>query len=118
MNPVAARKDCLNLGATLATVVEEDFAVLEGAMSFDFLGKQAAGLHRVAVARAHYPDASLGDAHALDGPDVEQVGVDAVLTRREDVDLRAFLAAVAEEGFAVLEAIVAVNVAGKNASRF
>src|SRR5207248_793830 len=111
---VGPRLEDVVLGAALAADFEEGGAVLEVVVADDGFGEEPARLHRVAVARANYPDAALGHANTLDRPNMEQVGVNSVFAGREDVDLRALLAAVAQEGLAILEAVVTVDVAGKD----
>ena len=46
--------------------------------------------------------------------DLEQIGVDTVVPRRDDLDLRPFLAAVLDERIAVLEGGVPLNRLGKD----
>src|SRR5262249_54630414 len=87
-------KEQLALGTALTAAVEEHIAVLERAMTGDFLSQQAAGRHRTAIAGVDDTDAALRDTKRGLRAHVEEVRVDAVFPRRDEVDLRALLSAV------------------------
>src|SRR5207247_5630847 len=91
---------------------EEGLAVLERLMPLHLSGQQAPGRNRIAIASADDADLALANRDYGLSANREEVGIDSVLAGGKDVDLRALLAAVSEERFAVLEGIVPLHVPG------
>ncbi len=56
-------------------------------------------------------------ADRRDEPHAEEISVQPVLARRQDIDLGAFLAAIPEERLAVLVGVVALDVAREDPAR-
>jgi hypothetical protein len=79
--------------------------------------EQPSRRHRVPVACADDADLALRHDQRRLIRDAKEVGVDAVLARRQDVDLRALLAAVAEKRLAILEHVVRVDVTAEDVAR-
>src|SRR6266545_3368212 len=88
-------------------------------MSLHRLGKNLSGGDGCTVNRFDDPDFEILDLSDASLGQLEQVGVDAVFTRREHFDLRPLLAAVPDERLSVLKGVMTgydcrKDVAGRN----
>src|SRR5439155_14969020 len=117
VNSISPGQDDLDLRPQLPARAEEGLAVLERLMPLHLSGRQAPGRNRIAMACAGDADLALANRDYGLSANREEVGIDSVLAGGKDVDLRALLAAVSEERFAVLEGIVPLHVPGEDPTR-
>ena len=114
MDTVDARRQDLGLGPFLSTVLDEILAGLEGVVTRHHGGKDAAGRNGQTVGRLDQADLPFVDLGGCSFGYLEQIRIDAVVTRRDDLDLWSLLAAVGDKGLTVLKGRVSFDGLGKD----